>query len=871
MSGSTPMMRQYLEIKEQYPDAILFFRLGDFYEMFLDDAVTASRVLDITLTSRNKGAAEEVPLCGIPYHSCQPYIARLVEQGYKVAICEQVEDPKAAKGIVRREVVRVVSPGLVVDTDTLEPKENNYLLAVAAGRPGRFGLAVVDITTGEFSLTEVSEPEGLRGELLRFNPREVLLATGEEGEALRKELAGILDGRRVEWLPDWVLAPDRAERALRAAFDDAPLEAFGCAGLTGAIRAAGAVLYYLEETQKGLLPHLRPPTTSQGGDFMVIDEATRRNLELTATLHDGRRKGSLLGVLDRTVTAMGGRLLKHWINQPLLRIEPIQARHEAVAELVERSLLRDELRTALDGVYDLERLNGKISMAHANAKDLTALRASLERLPGLVELLAECESPRLIELRRNIDPLEELCALIAAGIVDDPPFVLRDGGIIRDGFNAELDELRAVSREGKGWIARLESQEKERTGISSLKVRFNKVFGYYIEITRSHLSRVPDDYQRRQTLANAERYITPALKEYEEKVLGAEERLTQLEFDLFQGLRRQVAAEGARIQATATALAELDVFAALAELAHERDYVRPEMDESGDLEIREGRHPVIEAMSLSERFVANDLLMDTRENQILIITGPNMAGKSTFMRQVALIVLLAQMGSLVPAKAARIGVVDRIFTRVGASDNLARGQSTFMVEMTEAANILRHATPRSLIVLDEIGRGTSTFDGLSIAWAVAEYLHDVPEVAAKTLFATHYHELIDLALTRERVRNYNIAVKEWNEQIIFLRKIVKGGASHSYGIQVARLAGLPREVIDRAREVLKNLESGEFEGEGEPRLARGKGRKKAAASPQLSLFESAADPLRQRLAELDVQCLTPLQALNLLDELKALV
>jgi len=871
MTGGTPMMRQYLEIKEQYPDAILFFRLGDFYEMFLDDAVTASRVLDITLTSRNKGAAEEVPLCGIPYHSCQPYIARLVEHGYKVAICEQVEDPKAAKGIVRREVVRVVSPGLVVDTDTLEPKENNYLLAVAVGRPGRFGLAVVDITTGEFSLTEVSEPEGLRGELLRFNPREVLLAAGEEGEALLKELAGILDGRRIEWLPDWVLAPDRAEGALRAAFDDAPLEAFGCAGLTGAIRAAGGVLHYLEETQKGLLPHLRPPTTSQGGDFMVLDEATRRNLELTATLHDGRRKGSLLGVLDRTVTAMGGRLLKHWINQPLLRIEPIRARHEAVAELVERSLLRDELRAALDGVYDLERLNGKISMAHANAKDLTALRASLERLPGLIGLLAGCESPRLVELRRNIDPLEELCALIAAGIVDDPPFVLRDGGIIRDGFNAELDELRAVSREGKGWIARLESQEKERTGISSLKVRFNKVFGYYIEITRSHLARVPEDYQRRQTLANAERYITPALKEYEEKVLGAEERLTQLEFDLFQGLRQQAAAEGARIQATAAALAELDVFAALAELAHERDYVRPEMDESGDLEIREGRHPVIEAMSLSERFVANDLLMDTRENQILIITGPNMAGKSTFMRQTALIVLLAQMGSLVPAKAARIGVVDRIFTRVGASDNLARGQSTFMVEMTEAANILRHATPRSLIVLDEIGRGTSTFDGLSIAWAVAEYLHDVPETAAKTLFATHYHELIDLALTRERVRNYNIAVKEWNEQIIFLRKIVKGGASHSYGIQVARLAGLPREVIERAREVLKNLESGEFEREGEPRLARGKGRKKAPQSPQLSLFDSAADPLRQRLAELDVQCLTPLQALNLLDELKALV
>jgi DNA mismatch repair protein MutS len=871
MSGSTPMMRQYLEIKEQHPDAILFFRLGDFYEMFLDDAVTASRVLDITLTSRNKGAAEEVPLCGIPYHSCQPYISRLVENGYKVAICEQVEDPKAAKGIVRREVVRVVTPGLVVDTDTLEPKENNYLMAISAGETGRWGLAVLDITTGEFRVTETADLEGVRGELNTFAPREVLLPEGDEGAQVRKSLAVPLAERRVDLLPEWVFEPDRAEQCLLDYFGCATLESFGCVGLTGAVRAAGGLLHYLTETQKGSVSHLRPPTTFHTRDYMVLDEATRRNLELAATLHDGRRKGSLLGVLDRTVTAMGGRRLKHWISRPLVRVEAIRDRHRAVQELVEKSLLRDDLRTALDGVYDLERLNGKISMAHANAKDLVALRASLDRLPVIIDLLAACESPRLQVLQSAVDPLEDLLQIISNGIVDDPPFILREGGLIRDSYDPDLDELRAISREGKGWIARLESEEKERTGISSLKVRFNKVFGYYIEVTRSHLSRVPEDYQRKQTLANAERYITPALKEYEEKVLGAEEKLVQIEFDLFQQIRQQVAMQGARIQATADALAEIDVFTGLADLAHDRNYSCPEMDDSCDLIISEGRHPVIESMSMSERFVPNDVVMDTRENQILIITGPNMAGKSTFMRQVALITLMAQMGSLVPAKVARIGVIDRIFTRVGASDNLARGQSTFMVEMTEAANILHHATPRSLIVLDEIGRGTSTFDGLSIAWAVAEYLHDNAAVAAKTLFATHYHELIDLALTCDRVKNFNIAVKEWNDQIIFLRRIVKGGASHSYGIQVARLAGLPQPVIERAREVLKNLESGEFEKEGEPRLARSKTRKMAEPSPQLSLFSPEPDMLRNKLADIDISVLTPLEALNLLDELKMLV
>ncbi len=870
-SNLTPMMRQYLEIKSDYADAILFFRLGDFYEMFMEDAVTASRVLDITLTSRNKGSSEEVPLCGIPYHSCQPYIAKLVENGFKVAICEQVEDPRAAKGIVKREVVRVVTPGLVVDTDTLQPKENNYLMALAPGAGDRWGIAVLDITTGEFRVTETGDREGLSSEITAVNPREVLLPENGNGREIQRLLSGQLAGRMVNPVPEWVFEPDRAAGLLKDFFNCSSLEAFGCAQLPGAVRAAGAVLHYLGETQKGAVGHIQKLTTYHTRDYMVLDEATRRNLELTATLQDGSKRGSLLGVLDRTVTAMGGRKLRQWINAPLVDGGRIRSRHQAVAEMVGQSLVREDLRHLLDGVYDLERLNAKISMATANAKDLVALRASLERLPAIVGFLAPLESPLLGELRQGIDLLEDVVETVGRAIVDDPPFVLREGGLIRDQFDAELDELRTISREGKGWIARLELQERERTGISTLKVRFNKVFGYYIEVTKSHIARVPEDYQRKQTLANAERYVTPALKEYEEKVLGAEDRIVQIEYDLFQQVRQQVALQGGRIQQVADRLASLDVLLSLSELAHERNYVRPEIDDSDELIIIEGRHPVIEAMTLSERFVPNDVIMDTRENQILIITGPNMAGKSTFMRQVALITLMAQMGSLVPAKSARLGVIDRIFTRVGASDNLARGQSTFMVEMTEAANILNHATPRSLIVLDEIGRGTSTFDGISIAWAVAEYLHDSKSVAAKTLFATHYHELTDLALTRERVRNFNIAVKEWNDQIIFLRKIVKGGASHSYGIQVARLAGLPQAVIDRAREVLKNLESGEYEKEGEPRLARGAQAKKAKAAPQLSLFDQGPDLLRARLDDIDVSVLTPLEALNLLDELKKMV
>ena len=869
----TPMMRQYLEIKSSCPDAILFFRLGDFYEMFLEDAVIASRILDITLTSRNKGSVDEVPLCGIPYHSVQPYLVKLVEAGYKVAICEQVEDPKSVKGIVRREIVRIVTPGLMAEAELLRPKENNYLLALAAGEGGRWGIALLDLSTGEFRATEVADLDGARGEIVAIDPAELLIADDAAGAAAGQTLALLLEGRMVNRLPAWVFARDRASRLLCDFFHCERLEAFGCQDLPGAISAAGAILHYLQETQKGALGHIRALATYQVAEYMLLDETTRRNLELVGTMRDNSRKGSLLGILDHTVTAMGGRLLRRWVQQPLLDLGRIRARQLAIAELVEKSLLRGDLQGDLDGVYDLERLNGKIAMATANAKDLVALRLSIGRLPALRARFADLASPLLVSLCGDIDPLEDLYALIATAIVDDPPFVLREGGLIRDGFDAELDELRQIGREGKGWIARLELQEKEQTGISTLKVRYNRVFGYYIEVPRSQVARIPEHYQRRQTLANAERYVTDELKVYEEKVLGAEEKLVEREYELFMKIRQQVAVEGPRIQGSATALAQLDVLLGLAKVAHERNYVLPELDESSDLIIVDGRHPVVETMSLAERFVPNDVRMNLADEQILIITGPNMAGKSTYMRQVALLTLMAHMGSAIPAKSARIGLVDRIFTRVGASDNLARGLSTFMVEMTETAHILHHATERSLLVLDEIGRGTSTFDGISIAWAVAEYLHDHAPVAAKTLFATHYHELTDLALTRPRVKNFNVAVREWNDQVIFLRRIVAGPASHSYGIQVGRLAGLPIPIIERAKEILRNLESGEFEDEGAPRLAKSrKGGQKLAISPQMALFDSGSGAeIRRELEVCDPTIMTPLEALNFLDHLKRLL
>jgi DNA mismatch repair protein MutS len=860
MAKQTPMMRQYLEIKSQYPDAILFFRLGDFYEMFLDDAVTAAKVLDIALTSRNKGAEDQIPLCGIPYHSAQPYLSRLVAAGHKVAICEQVEDPRTAKGIVRREVVRLVTPGTVLEPELLSADRNSYLLAISRGARQRYGLASLDLSTGQFRVTSAQHPEEVRRELLAIEARELLVAEGERATLATCLALAPEQMASLATLPDGVFTAEEGAARLNACYGTSDLTVFGCADDEAAIAAAGAVLYYVEQTQKGQAAHLRPLTCYRIQDSMVLDEATRRNLELTQTLSGAQRKGSLLGALDRTLTAMGGRLLRQWLLRPLLDCQAIDGRLDFIAQAIDQPRQRQQLRELLRTINDLERLLSRISMGSASARDLVALRNSCQPLPPLRQLCGELAGTLAARLHQQIDPLEDLAGLLARALADEPPAGLRDGGLIRDGYDQPLDELRQISRDGKGFIARLERQERERSGIASLKVRYNRVFGYYIEVPKTQLAKVPADYQRKQTLANSERYFTPELKDYEDRVLGAEEAIAEREYQLFEELRQQIGAARQRIQATAEGLAALDVLLALADVAHERNYCRPRLHEGARLEIIAGRHPVVELLTGSDPFVSNDVLLDTDSHQLLMVTGPNMAGKSTFMRQVALITLMAQMGSFVPAQQAEIGLVDRIFTRVGASDNLARGQSTFMVEMSETAYILNHATPRSLILLDEIGRGTSTFDGISIAWAVAEYLHDNPQLAAKTLFATHYHELTDLSRTRKGIENFNIAVRQWQDQIVFLRTIVPGPASHSYGIQVAQLAGLPQPVIRRAKEILANLERGEYSDEGLPLLAQSqKSDRKAPAAP--------VDPLRQRLRQLDINRMTPLEALSCIHEL----
>ena len=859
------MMRQYLEIKAQHPESILFFRMGDFYEMFLDDALIASRILDITLTSRNKGSGDEIPFCGVPFHSAQPYIARLIEAGHRVAICEQTEDPKQAKGIVKRDVVRVVTPALVTESESLTPEENSFLLALC-NMGQQWGAAWLDLSTGEFRAAEVEGLAGVTALTASILPREILL-TEQLRRELPPELAAVLGDRPRSAVPDWVLDKDYAAKLLCGQFGVASPEPLGLIGLPAALLAVGMVLYYLQENRHASLPHLRDLTIVRESDHLALDPSTRRNLELTATMADNKKTGSLLGCLDRTVTAMGARLLKQWLSYPLVQVEPVRQRLSAVEELMERTDLRAPLSGLLKGVHDLERLNGRVSLAGAGGRDLRALYDSLEQVPNIRILLAETGTQLVHELISQLDPLKDIRSLIEQAIAPDPPFSIREGGIIADGYNAELDELRTISREGKGFIARMEAQERERTGISSLKIRYNKVFGYYIEVTRANLASVPADYIRRQTIATGERYITEELKTYEEKILGAEDRICELEHRLFQEVREQTAAQGTRISRTAAALAALDVLQALATVATERGYCKPVVNDGDLIEITEGRHPVVEAMNLGERFVPNDTLLGHQQHQLLMITGPNMAGKSTYMRQVALITLMAQIGSFVPASSATIGIADRIFTRVGAGDNLARGQSTFMVEMMEAAHILRNATPRSLVILDEIGRGTSTFDGLSIAWAVAEFLHDTARCKARTLFATHYHELADLAATREGITNLTVAVKEWNDQVIFLRTIVPGAASHSYGIQVARLAGMPPDVIERAREVLKTLEEGEFE-QGAPRLAKSRIAPQKKETRQYTLFEPQGDLLRERLKKLNISAMTPLEALNLLDELK---
>ena len=873
----TPMMRQYLEVKERFQDAILFFRLGDFYEMFFEDAVRASEILQITLTSRAKGD-ERVPMCGVPYHSIRGHIARLVEAGLKVAICDQVEEASGAVGIVKRDVTRVITPGMVLDEDLLDSRTNNYLCAVRFAEKGG-GYALLDASTGEFSAGTLPTDAALIEEVARSSAREILVAAAQLPMNRARGLVAACPTAIVNPFLDEAFEEARAELLLKSHFGTTSLEGYGLESSTSAsaVSAAGAALRYLKETQRSKALHVDRISALTPGDAMVLDEATRANLEINRTLRDGKRKGSLLGLLDRSATAMGGRKLARWLSYPLLDAGKINLRLDAVAELAEKGVLRDELVTLLRDVADLERLTSRLALGAGNARDMRALAASLLQLPAVAARLSGCDARLLKELEGPLGALQELAALLDRAVALEPPVTLKEGGLLREGHDAELDRLVAIATRGKDYLLKLEADERVRTKINSLKVRYNRVFGYYIEITKSNLHLVPKDYVRKQTTASGERFVTEQLKEFEEQVLTAEEKRFSVELSLFEKLRERIVSEASALRAAGDAVAVADALLALSRAAAEFGYTRPVVDDSDVLEIVEGRHPVVERMLSGEAFVPNDVRLDRQSQQVLVITGPNMAGKSTVMRQVALTVLMAQAGSFVPARSARIGRCDRIFTRVGAADNLSRGQSTFMVEMTETANILHNATARSLIVLDEIGRGTSTFDGLSIAWAVAEHLHD--EVGARTLFATHYHELVDLSREKARVKNATIAVKEWDGKVVFLRKLVSGGASRSYGIEVARLAGLPAEVLGRARQILLNLEKAELDEAGRPSLSRK--RSPARQVNQLGLFGAGQGATRaseapppaygevvEALKELSIDGLTPLAALNLLAELK---
>ena len=850
----TPMLEQYLRVKSEHPDALLFFRLGDFYEMFFEDAERAAPILDVTLTSRSKKDDVPIPMCGVPYHAVQPYVAKLLAAGLKVAICDQMEDPTTARGLVDRAVVRVITPGTVTEEECLDPKCPNYLVAVTRAAE-QLVLAAVDLSTGELRVVPLADDLALADELLRLNPREVLAPVSD---------AGIADGI-TRAVPGVLLNALPAER-FAAAHTQAWLGARGAADDAAGIgdTAVAALLWYLQQTHRAGLEHLRLPEISSSGDRLHLDQATRRNLELLATMR-GERRGSLLWVLDQTLTPMGGRLLRQWILAPLTDVAAIGERLDAVEHLREHHTWRHGLEAELRLIGDLERLNGRLAAARVTPRDIVGLATNCGRIERLRHALAAHLVPELHRCGEALDPMPDLQARIGSILAEDPPLNPHSGGVIRGGYDATVDELRGLSQHGKQWITQLETAERARTGIGSLKVRYNQVFGYYIEVTKPNLHLVPADYRRKQTTANAERFITPQLEEYEAKIVGAEERLRALEYELFIQLVNEIAAQQARLSRTAAALARLDVYAALATVAERHQYVRPRLSRDRRLAIHDGRHPVVEAMAGRSGFVPNDCTLDPDGPQILTITGPNMAGKSTYLRQVALIVLLAQMGSCVPAAAAEIGIVDRLFTRVGASDNLAGGESTFMVEMKETADILAHLTPCSLVILDEIGRGTSTFDGISIAWAVAEYLH-AAALRPLVLFATHYHELTDLARTHARVVNFSVAVREWKGEVVFLRRIVPGPASQSYGIQVARLAGVPQPAIDRAKEILHNLEQGELNELGQPRLAQHDG----VQSGQLALFAAREQGLREELRQLDVDRLTPLDALTRLHALVAL-
>jgi len=858
----TPMMRQYHAVKQETPDALLLFRLGDFYELFFEDAVTASRELEITLTARNKDRENSVPMCGVPYHAADGYIARLLRKGYKVAICDQVEAAQKGVKLVKREVTRIITPGTVTDTNILAPGENNFLLAIT-DRDDQLGSALLDISTGELRASQFSGPDRWSRLLLdieHFAPTEVLFP-----EKL-KEAADKFDGIAKTPMEDWLFDPDYASRILRDQLGTATLDGFGLADKAAAVGASGAMIHYVRQTQKTTLEHITGLTFSEAADYLMLDASTIRNLELFES-SSGDTRDTLLTVINRTRTGMGARLLRNWLVRPSIDPKEIESRLDAVSELAGSAMVLEAARGSFEGMFDLERLLGKITIGTASPRELTSLRASIGRLPAIAAALEGLKASRFLQLRSRMDLLEDLGDLLNKAISDDPPFVLADGGVIRQGYHLELDDLRSLSRNSKTYLASVEARERERTGIGSLKVRFNKVFGYYIEVSKANMHLVPKDYDRKQTLVGAERFVTPELKEYEEKILTAEEKILEIEKNLFQKIRNHIAEQARRIRQTAAVIAEFDLLTGFAATAQRFGYSRPQISANDEVVVRKGRHPVIEALAeehRADRFVPNDLFMNDSTDQILIVTGPNMGGKSTFLRQNALLVILAQMGSFVPAQLLRFPIVDRIFTRIGASDNLARGRSTFMVEMTETAIILNSATARSLIILDEIGRGTATFDGLSIAWAVIEHIQ--ASIRAKTLFATHYHELTELADLLSGIRNYHVAVKEAHDRIIFLRTVEKGPANRSYGIEVARLAGIPGGVTQRAREILKKHE--ENEHELSDNLTVRARRKPKIIVNQLSLFTALEEELRIALRGIDLDSMTPLEALRLLAELK---
>jgi DNA mismatch repair protein MutS len=860
----TPMMRQYHAIKQEAPDALLLFRLGDFYELFFDDAVTASRELEITLTARNKERENAVPMCGVPYHAADGYIARLLRKGYKVAICDQMEAPQKGVKLVKRDITRIITPGTITDTNVLAPGENNFLLAITDGPDEELGCAFLDISTGELRASQFSGVDRWSRLLLdveHFSPREVVFP-----EKLKESIGRLNSGMARSPLEDWLFDSDYASRVLREQFGTATLDGFGLAGKAAAVGASGAMIHYVRQTQKTSLEHITGLTYSETANYLMLDAATIRNLELFESTA-GDSKDTLLGVVNRTRTGMGTRLLRHWLVRPSLDRADIESRLDSVGELAGSAVLLEEAAASFEGIFDLERLLGKITVGTAGPREMASLRGSIGRLPAIASAMARLQAQRFADLLKRFDLLEDLAALLNKSISDDPPFALADGGVIRDGYHAELDELRSLSKNSKTYLASVEARERERTGIGSLKVRFNKVFGYYIEISKANLHLVPRDYDRKQTLVGAERFVTPELKEYEEKILTAEERILEIEKNLFQEIRNHISEEARRIRQSASIVAEFDVLASFACTAQRYGYIRPQISHNDEFLISKGRHPVIEALAeqhRADRFVPNDLFMNDSTDQILIVTGPNMGGKSTFLRQNALLVILAQSGSFVPAQLMRFPIVDRIFTRIGASDNLARGRSTFMVEMTETAIILNSATPQSLIILDEIGRGTATFDGLSIAWAVIEHIQS--RIRAKTIFATHYHELTELADLLSAIKNYHVTVKETQNRIVFLRAVEPGAADRSYGIEVAKLAGIPGPVTQRAREILKKHE--ENEHQLSDNLTVRARRKPKIVVNQMSLFTALEEELRNAVRELDVDSMTPLEALRFLSELK---